>query len=359
MVLISGLPDEVVYDCLIRVKYDQFPTITSVCKGWKSEVELPEFHRLRKNSGYGQKLVAMVQACVASNQGGAAAGVFKCLQSPTYRFTVCEPDSGDWGEFPPISVFPGGSLPMFCQFAAVGTDLVVVGGLDPVTWASCKSVVVYNFMTGTWRRGADMPGGSRIFFGCASDSNRTVFVAGGHDDEKNALRTAMAYDVAKDEWILLPDMERERDECKVIFQHDKLQVIGGYNTEMQGRFERTAETFNISTWQWDCVQEDFLQIAMCPRTCVVGNDRSVYMCHDGNMIKQGFGMWQIVAELPPQVRNPASVTTWHNKLLVIGCLEFGGPHMAYMLNLENNTWSKLETSEKYSGHVQSSCYLEI
>ncbi|XP_062023384.1 F-box/kelch-repeat protein At1g15670-like [Rosa rugosa] len=358
MVLISGLPDEVVYDCLIRVKYDQFPTITSVSKGWKSEVELPEFHRFRKNGGYGQKLIVMVQARVAPNQGGGA-GVFKCLKKPLYRFTVCEPDSGDWGEFPPISVFPGGSLPMFCQFAAVGTNLVVVGGLDPVTWASCKSVFVYNFMTATWRRGTDMPGGSRTFFGCASDSNRMVFVAGGHDGEKNALRSAMAYDVAKDEWILLPNMERERDECKVVFQHGKLHVIGGYCTEMQGRFERSAETFNTSTWQWDCVQEDFLQISMCPRTCVAGDDGAMYMCRDGNVIKQTCGMWQTVAELPAHVRNPASLTAWHGKLLVIGCAGFGEPHMAYMFNLENHTWSKVDTPEKYSGHVQSSCYLEI
>ncbi|XP_050384734.1 F-box/kelch-repeat protein At1g80440-like [Argentina anserina] len=359
MVLISGLPDEVVYDCLIRVKYDQFPTITSVSKNWKSEVELPEFHRLRKNGGYGQKLIVMLQARVAPNQG-AAPGAFKCLQNPLYRFTVCEPDSGDWREFPPISVFPGGSLPMFCQFAAVGTDLVVLGGLDPVTWGSSNSVFVYNFMTATWRRGAYMPGGSRIFFGCASDSNRMVFIAGGHNDEKIALKSAIAYDVAKDEWIMLPDMEKERDECKTVFQHGKLHVIGGYCTEMQGRFERSAETFDTSTWQWNCVQEEFLQSNVCPRTCVIGSDGLVYMCRDGNqVIKQTFGKWQTVAELPTEVRNPASLAAWHGKLLVIGSAAFGEPHMAYIFSLENNTWSKIETPEKYSGHVQSSCYLEI
>lgn len=358
MVSISGLPDEIVYDCLIRVKYDQFPTITSVCKGWKSEVELPEFHRLRKNGGYGQKLILMVQARVAPNQGDGV-GIFKCPKSPLYRFTLCEPDTGNWGELPPISAFPGGSLPMFCQLAAVGSDLVVIGGLDPVTWATSNSVFVYNFVSATWRQGTDMPGGSRMFFGCASDSDRMVFVAGGHNGGKNALRSALAYDVTKDEWIPLPDMERERDECKAIFQRGKLHVIGGYCTEMQGRFERSAETFDTSSWRWDHVQEDFLPIDMCPRTCVDGDDGAVYMCRDGNVIKQTFGMWQTVAELPAQTRNPASVTAWRGKLLVIGCAGFGEPHIAYMLHLKNYTWSNVETPEKYCGHVQSSCYLEI
>ncbi|KAI5337155.1 hypothetical protein L3X38_016424 [Prunus dulcis] len=355
MVLISGLPDDIAYDCLIRIKHDQFPAMASVCKGWKAEVELPEFHRLRKAGGHSQKLIVMVQSHVVSNHG---VGVFKCPDSPVYRLTLCEPDLGNWSELPPLAGFATG-LPMFCQLTAVGSDLVVIGGWDPMSWTISNSVFVYNFVSATWRRGADMPGGARIFFGCSSDSDRMVFVAGGHDDEKNALRSAIAYDVAKDEWISLPDMARERDECKAIFQHGKLHVIGGYCTEMQGRFERSTETFNLSTWQWDQVQDDFLQVATCPRTCVDGNDETMYMCRGGDVVKHRRGTWKFVAKLPAQVRNPACVTAWQGKVLVIGCAGFGEPHMAYILDLDNYTWTKLETPHKYSGHVQSSCHLEI
>ena len=38
-----------------------------------------------------------------------------------------------------------------------------------------------------------------------------------HDKEKSALRSTFAYDVARDEWIQLADMARERDECIAIF----------------------------------------------------------------------------------------------------------------------------------------------
>ena len=42
--------------------------------------------------------------------------------------------------------------------------------------------------------------------GCACDDNRMVFVAGGHDDEKNALKSVIAYDITKDELIPFPEM---------------------------------------------------------------------------------------------------------------------------------------------------------
>ena len=48
-----------------------------------------------------------------------------------------------------------------------------------------------------------MPGVRRSFFGCATSySGRMVYVAGGHDGEKKALRSALVYDVAKNEWAM-------------------------------------------------------------------------------------------------------------------------------------------------------------
>ena len=90
---------------------------------------------------------------------------------------------------------------------------------------------VYNVVSAKWRRGADIPGVRRSFFGCSSDSDQMVLVAGGHNDDKNALRSALAYDVAEDDWLPVPDMSMERDECKVVFQRGKFHVIGGYETE--------------------------------------------------------------------------------------------------------------------------------
>ncbi|CAK9141105.1 unnamed protein product [Ilex paraguariensis] len=124
---------------------------------------------------------------------------------------VYEEQTGGWSELPPLAGFSD-RLPMFCHRAALGLNLVVIGGWNPVTWEVSNAVFIYNFLSAKWHRGTDMPGGQRSFYACASNSDRTVFIAGGHDYNKNALRFVMMYDVTIDEWVQLPDMARERDE---------------------------------------------------------------------------------------------------------------------------------------------------
>ncbi|KAK3219695.1 hypothetical protein Dsin_013665 [Dipteronia sinensis] len=356
MDLIPNLPNHIALECLIRVSYDQFSRVASVCSDWKKEIKLPEFRRLRKTSCRSQKIIVMSQARVDPNV--KKPGVIKRFANPVYRVTILELDTGHWLELPPLPGFSNG-LPMFCQLAAVGLNIVAMGGLDPVTWEVSNSVFVFNFVSGKWHRGADMPGVRRSFYGCASDHDRMVYVAGGHDDDKNALRSAVAYDVEKDEWIQLSDMARERDECKGIFHDGKFHVIGGYCTEMQGRFEKSAEVFNVATSQWEDVQEDFLEASTCPRTCTVDGDNDFYTSHGGDVVALKRDKWQDVAKIPAEVCKVAYTTTWQGKLLVIGCASYGEPHMAYVLDLKSYKWTKMESLEKFSGHVQSGCYLEI
>lgn len=353
MELIPGLPDDVARECLVRLMYRQFSTVLSVSKGWRTQLESPEFYRRRKDTSTSQKLVVMAQARVDPNE------VFKFVKYPlipVHRLTLLEVDTGDRCELPPIPEFSYG-LPLFCQVMSVGSDIVVLGGLDPATWEVSSSVFVFDFVSATWRRGSDMPGVRRSFFGCASDSDRMVYVAGGHDSDKNALRSAMAYDVAKDDWIQLPDMARERDECKAIFHGGKLHVIGGYSTEMQGRFERDAEVLDLATWTWNHIQQ-FLESTTCPKTCTSGDD-GIYMCQGEYVVALKGTTWQVVYMLPCDVDNVAYLAKWQDKLLVIGSAGFGEPHVAYVLDLNKYRWTKMETPRQYSGHVQSGCYLEI
>ncbi|XP_007024051.2 PREDICTED: F-box/kelch-repeat protein At1g80440 [Theobroma cacao] len=357
MDLIPNLPNDIARECLVRVSYDQFSTLLSTCKGWKTEIELPEFFHLRKATGHGQQLVIMAQARV---DWDTKQGVLKeCSAKPVYGLSLLKPDTGNWVDLPQLpDEFPDG-LPYFCQLVAVGFDLVVMGGLDPVTWEVSDSVFVFNFLTARWRRGTDMPGVRRSLFGCASDADGLVYVAGGHDEEKNALRSALAYDVAKDEWISLPDMARERDECKGVFHRGKFHVIGGYCTDMQGRFGKSAEVFDMAMWRWDHVQDDFLEASTCPRTCIDGDGADMYMICEGDVAALKDGRWQLIAKLPADLCKIAYMTRWQDKLLAIGSSRFDEPHNAYVLNLTKSEWAKLETPEKYYGHVQSGCFLEI
>ncbi|KAK7271891.1 hypothetical protein RJT34_28150 [Clitoria ternatea] len=360
MELISGLPEDVARDCLIRVSYQQFPAVASVCKGWKTEIERPEFRRRRRTAKQSQKILVTVQSKnIASEKPGL---LMKSTTNPVYRLSVLEPEKGLWSELPMPPEFASG-LPMFCQIAGVGYDLVVMGGWDPDSWKPSNSVFVYNFMSAKWRRGPDMPGGPRAFFACASDQDRTVYVAGGHDEEKNALRSAFAYDVASDEWVPLPDMATERDECKAVFRHGRLCVVGGYCTEMQGRFGRSAEVFDVATWRWGPLEEEFLDDAACPRTCVDGGDdsegRVMLMCRGGDVVALQGETWRTVAKVPGEIRNVACVGAWEGALLLVGSSGFGEPHMGFLLGLKTGSWAKLKSPEDFTGHVQSGCLLEI
>ncbi|GAB4850155.1 hypothetical protein Ancab_029450 [Ancistrocladus abbreviatus] len=199
MELIPGLIDDVGRECLIRIPYEEFPLATSVCKSWGVEIQLPEFWAFwqrRKSSGLTRPVLIMMQAQSDPDEienQDRGVGSEKCPERFThgYGLTLCEPEAGVWSRMPLVPGFSSG-LPMFCGVVGVGLDLVVIGVWDPVTWQPLNTVYVFNFLTARWRRGAGMPGGVRSFFGCAADKDgQTVLVAGGHDAEQNALKSAV------------------------------------------------------------------------------------------------------------------------------------------------------------------------
>ena len=83
------------------------------------------------------------------------------------------------------------------------------------------------------------------------------------------------------------------------------------------------------------------------------------MCHEGNVMTRIDTTWRVTTRVPAEVCNAAYVTTWQGKLLVIGSAKIGEPHRAYVMDLKNCKWTKLESPEEYSGHVQTGCCLEI
>ncbi|XP_060167362.1 F-box/kelch-repeat protein At1g80440-like [Lycium barbarum] len=359
MDLIPGLPNDIALECLIRLPVEQFSKAASVCKNWKGEITLPEFRRRRKKSGLTRPVLAMVQAMVTTVKQPQVDTTTHSTQ--VYRLSICDPENGSWNDLPPIPELIDG-LPRFCRVIGVGSDLVVIGGCDPVTWRVMDSVFVYNFISGSWRRGADMPGQQRLFFGCGSDSDRVILVAGGHDVEKNALKSVMLYDVVKDEWVTLPDMVSERDECKVVFNKGKFHVIGGYPTWAQGHFEKNAEVFNFATWDW-CMEDEFLSVNTSPSTCIEGDDGGLYMCQDGDVAVRELDTWQKLARLPAGISSVAYLTACQGKLILVGSAQFDALHSPYALDLKSDdklkAWTKVEIPDEYNGHVQSACCLKI
>ncbi|CAN4088941.1 unnamed protein product [Withania somnifera] len=356
------LPNDIALECLIRLPLDQFSKAASVCTHWKREIKHPFFRQRRKNSGLTRPVFALAQAMV--NTITKPNGTTSLLSSTQfYRLTLYDPERRNWYDLPPIPDLVDG-LPMFCRVIGFGSELMVIGGCDPVNWRVMDSVFVYSFVSGSWRRGADMPGEQRLFFGCASDSERFVVVAGGHNEEKNALRSVLLYDVAVDEWVHLPEMAMERDECKCAFYHGKFHVIGGYPTHAQGQFQRSAEVFDSAAQQWR-LEEDFLGADTCPQICIGGDDGRLYMCRDGDVVVKCDATWEHVAGLPAEIPNVAYLTAWRGKLLAVGNSRFDELHSGYEVDVSSSSeskeksWRKLDTADEYCGHVQSVCCLEI
>lgn len=369
--LIPGLPEEIARECLVRVPFDLFSTVRTVCRLWRREIDSSLFHWIRKSENLTRKVVALAQAEPAVESEGPAHKYYRSATTPTYRLTLFDPAGESWRTLPPL---PGVShgLPLFCQIAAAHKKLVVVGGWDPETWAPSDGVYIYDFLLDAWSRGTRMPGPRRSFFACSSSpSAGTIFVAGGHDEEKNALRSAMAYDVARDEWSQLPDMARERDECKGVFVGGRFEVVGGYSTDRQGQFGRCAEAFDVSEWRWNPVEEDRLEVATCPRTCVADGEKDgkLYMVRSGHLaVKEEGGKWREVAEVPEDAAVAAQLVKWEGKLLLLlgaGC--HGGAQVGYLLEAAAGTddgyrttsWQKVKVPEEFSGLVQAICCIEV
>ncbi|XP_047341218.1 F-box/kelch-repeat protein At1g15670-like [Impatiens glandulifera] len=356
MELVPGLPYFIGLECLFRVSFDQFPTLTLVCRRWKQEISSRKFLNLRKVAGFSQPVVVMVQARPEPERKLGYS--FNRFRSPTYRVTLCDIKTGIWRELPRVPWFSHG-LPLFCQVVVVGFNLVVMGGKEPMTWVVSREVSVYNFLTGLWTRGTPMPGCQRSFFACASDEDNYVFVAGGCDDENKALRSAMVYDVASDLWALLPDMEMKRVECKGVFHEGKFHVIGGY--EVQGRFEKSANVYNVATLKWEPVENECLIVRKCPKNCFSGGDGKMYMClnNDVTFTENDKFNWRCLTQVPTETRSTIQITGGLNMLFAIGSSGLGEPHKAYVFDLASHEWNYVAAPEEFVGHVQSCCWLNI
>ncbi|KAJ1278470.1 hypothetical protein BS78_04G081900 [Paspalum vaginatum] len=359
--LIPGLPDDLARECLERVAFEQLPAARRVSRGWKAEVESPAHHRFRRR----RTLLALTQARPPLAGSGPARKY--AADGYSFRLVLHDPAAGAWTPLPPL---PGaGGLPLFCQLAAVGegpaAKLLVLGGWDPETWAPTPAVHAYDFLTGAWRRGADMPGPPRSFFACAAVGGR-VFVAGGHDAEKNALRSAAAYDAAADAWTALPEMARERDEPRGVRVAGRFfLVVGGYPTDAQGRFAGSAEAFDPATWSWGPVQERVIEDGACPRTCCAADDDAgsgrMYMVHDGCVLARdaGGGAWRTLARVPEDGRAAkAVVAVGDGRVVVLGAeqdvhvLSHGGATAA-------PSWTRAAAPPEFAGNVQAACCVHI
>ncbi|KAK9672136.1 hypothetical protein RND81_12G079300 [Saponaria officinalis] len=160
-----------------------------------------------------------------------------------------------------------------------------------------------------------------------------VYVVGGHDARKNALRTAEVYDVEADEWRKLPEMAEERDECHGIVLKDennsvKFWVVSGYGTESQGRFRSDGEYYNPETNTWVKIENIWPYAGDSPKYTVVTGDSRWMSVINGDVKEFDFEekAWKTVnmGRIPKSVSGSSSISM----------VDVGGGRMMVMGNGE-------------------------
>ncbi|XP_024010744.1 F-box/kelch-repeat protein At2g44130 [Eutrema salsugineum] len=290
--LIPGLPSELAIECLVRVPYQFQSAMKSVCRSWRSLISDSSFIIERRRCGKAELLLCLVQPLSPPNPASKTVGETLVMDekgekkledesprvfgTPRFGLSVYNAAMSTWNRV----AFPEQQIPLFCECVALqdAGKILLIGGWDPETLQPVKDVYVLEFAgegSGRrWRRGSPMTE-SRSFFACASVGSTKVYVAGGHDDQKNALRSAEVYDVEKDEWSTIAPMTEERDECQGFFMETDLGfcVISGYATESQGRFRSDAESYDLATNSWAKIENIWPFQDTSPRGRIAGDMR--------------------------------------------------------------------------------------
>lgn len=394
--LIPGLPDVIALECLVRVPYRFHSELKLVCHGWNDLFSHPSFYRQRKISRKQESFVCLVQAVVSQTEEKAVDSTPEKdkaqihLSTPVYGLTIYNASADTWHRIPSSPILQAG-IPMFCQCVAVAGKLVLIGGWDPTTLDSVADVYVYDFVRGGgWQRGAEMSV-ARSFFACAAVGS-AVYIAGGHDNQKNALRSAEVYDADADAWRELPAMGEERDECQGLTCADgRFWVVSGYGTESQGRFDSGAECFDPIRSEWTRVDGVWPFPNASPRGSCCEIPRKDTDCRVTKMPSTSFpsmwyvgpssggslgsnqGLrlreydgrdksWKLTVQMPEGICSSPCATVIDGGIFLIGCGgNEGGPHRfkACVLDGGSRKWAHIDTRGEFSGFVYSASSISL
>lgn len=378
--LIPGLPDDVAMDCLARVPYRFHCGLRSVCRGWRDLLGSPLFYSQRRKSGKGEALVCLVQALGPSSSAEEEeeSGDEKTTEKnmcaagapPCYGLSIYNATFDEWHRLslPPASRL---TVPLFAQCAAVQASgkIVLMGGWDPTSFDSVSDVYVVDLVTGRASRGAPMTP-ARSFFACAVVGT-LVYVAGGHDNQKNALRTASVYDTVADEWRPLPPMADERDECQGVALAGEFWVVSGYGTDSQGRFDPAVECYDPAAGRWRKEEglwaaDDGLGSAVVPprSSCFVLEKLCHLYCNEERREMREYEeterKWKVVGDTPATLRSIPCVASvaGGGRLLAVGS-DGELRHSAWLMEATSRKWTQVDTPAGFAGFAYSASSILI
>ncbi|XP_015699105.2 F-box/kelch-repeat protein At2g44130-like [Oryza brachyantha] len=360
--LIPGLPDDVAMECLARVPIRSHRAMRHVCRGWRRAAASEAFRRCRRMAGAAEDVVFLVQATPARGEGKGSM-MAECV------LVAVNLTTGEWRRVEGAGEEEEawcGDVPFFARCAAAGDGrhVAVVGGWEPVNGCLTRDVRVLDVHAGVWRRGEAMPD-SRDFFGCAG-SDGAVYVAGGHDESKNALRSAYAYDVAADAWRALPDMSEERDEPQLVATPGRVLAASGYPSDAQGAFKKTTELYTTTGDASAWADGGDMMVPNTAETCLAAVGGKVWAVGSGKGgVRDWDGAWRDVADGPHGMKACVKAVGVGDgdgdsaaAVFVFGKAD-DGKHAAWVMDAGGARWRRVPVPPGFGGFVYSAASVRV
>ena len=141
------------------------------------------------------------------------------------------------------------SLPIPLMDHAVvrsGNKIFVIGGY--VKWSSIDSLFIYDLLTGTWTRGANMPKDLCMYDACIMGD--TIFIPGGYSYSADTVIDSLyIYSISSNTWSVVPGPGEPAWAYAVVAAGGKIYRIGGYDPSTDTQWKSTWE-FDPATGTW-------------------------------------------------------------------------------------------------------------
>ncbi|GLJ42518.1 hypothetical protein SUGI_0881430 [Cryptomeria japonica] len=221
--LFPRLPDEIGWQCLLRVELNSHHNLRCVCKSWNAALKNPHFYQERKRLKISEQRI--------------------CMLENTDRGVVYDLAKNSCRSLPPI---PARILGIrHCHF--VKQKLILITDLPHGN----NSVWLYDFSHSKWRQGTKMPKSATRFASAADEHGGLIYVAGGYDWSRHRVRRASVYNMEEDKWDFLPDMNTDMAGSTGVFADGKFYVVDS------ALFGFTFEVFDSYTRSWKSLENRF------------------------------------------------------------------------------------------------------
>ncbi|KAG6552124.1 hypothetical protein Mapa_006433 [Marchantia paleacea] len=294
--LIPGLPDDLAFQCLVRVPRRYHWVLAAVCRQWKETLCSTMFCTKRKEMGLSE---GWVYALLRDS-------------SEDLHWHVMDPTQRVWKELPKM---PGDAMKRYGMSSEVlDRELVVVGGgkryKPPIS-----EVLKFNPITNAWKEAVPLETARHYFASAVFDGK--LFAVGGMGTTLESLNSYEVYDPKSQTWSTFYDAHIVTDLGEALVLDGKLYTRYVCTTLFPPTY---ASAFDPTKHEWAVVDNEMTRL-WCGPTAVT-DQGDVYMLDQTfgmkiMMLNHGSLEWKPVGRLSPRAINPPCKLVFVKNILYI------------------------------------------